>query len=100
MAIWAGGARVVKAFNTTGFSNMANPRYPESTATMFICGDDEGAKEVAAGLIRDVGFDPEDAGPLRMARYMEPFTLLMAQLAYEGTGGPELAYRFERLGTR
>jgi predicted dinucleotide-binding enzyme len=38
-----------------------------------------------------------DAGPLRMARYTEPFALLVAQLAYEGKGGPELAYRFERL---
>ncbi|HKD55245.1 MAG TPA: hypothetical protein VKB72_13600 [Steroidobacteraceae bacterium] len=26
----------------------------------------------------------------------EPFTLLVAQLAYEGRSGPELAYRFER----
>jgi len=43
-----------------------------------------------------VGFDPVDAGPLRIARYTEPFTLLVAQLAYEGDGGPELAYRFER----
>jgi 8-hydroxy-5-deazaflavin:NADPH oxidoreductase len=38
------------------------------------------------------------AGPLRIARYTEPFALLVAQLAYEGTGGPELAYRFERFG--
>lgn len=53
---------------------------------------------VAAELIRDVGFDPVDAGPLRMARYTEPFALLVAQLAYKGEGGPELAYRFERLG--
>jgi hypothetical protein len=30
------------------------------------------------------------------ARAGEPFALLVAQLAYEGTGGPELAYRFER----
>jgi predicted dinucleotide-binding enzyme len=44
-----------------------------------------------------VGFEPVDAGPLRMARNLEPFTLLIAQLAYEGKGGPELAYRFERL---
>jgi hypothetical protein len=36
-----------------------------------------------------------DAGPLRIARYTEPFALLVAQLAYEGTEGPELAYRFE-----
>ena len=57
---------------------------------------DEAAKELTATLIRDVGFDPVDAGPLRVARYLEPFTLLMGQLAYEGEGGPELAYRFER----
>lgn len=44
-----------------------------------------------------MGFDPVDAGPLRVARYVEPFTLLVAQLAYEGGGGPELAYRFERV---
>jgi hypothetical protein len=49
-------------------------------------------------LIRDVGFEPLDGGPLRMARYTEPFTLLVAQLAYEGDRGPELAYRFEWLG--
>ena len=37
------------------------------------CGDDQNAKEVAATLIRDVGFDPVNAGPLRIARYIEPF---------------------------
>lgn len=30
------------------------------------------------------------------ARYTEPFALLVARLAYEGEGGPELAYRFGR----
>ncbi|MGE5141656.1 MAG: hypothetical protein ACM3JD_19495 [Rudaea sp.] len=62
------------------------------------CGDDRRSKELAAGLIRDAGFDPVDAGPLCIARYTEPFTLLVGQLAYEGKGGPELAYRFERFG--
>ena len=33
--------------------------------------------------------------PLKMARYAEPFTLLVAQLAYEDERGPALAYRFE-----
>ena len=32
------------------------------------------------------------------SRSAEPFALLVAQLAYEGKGGPELAYRFERFG--
>jgi hypothetical protein len=33
---------------------------------------------------------------LRIAGYTEPFALLIGQLAYEGDGGPELAYHFER----
>lgn len=65
--------------------------------SLVYCGDHEGAKDVAARLSRDVGFEPVDAGPLRMARYAEPFTMLVAQLAYEGDRGPELAYRFEWL---
>jgi len=65
---------------------------------MAYCGDDDRAKDVAATLISDVGFEPVDAGPLRMARYLEPFALLMGQLAYEGDGGSEVAYRFERFG--
>ena len=43
-------------------------------------------------------FDPVDAGPLRIPRYTEPFALLIGQLAYEGEGGPELAYQFQRFG--
>ena len=68
--------------------------------SLVYCGDDADAKAVAAVLIRDVGFDPVDAGPLRVARYTEPFTLLVAQLAYEGDEGPALAYRFERYEER
>jgi len=66
--------------------------------SLVYCGDDGSGKDLAAELIRDVGFDPVDAGPLRIARYTEPFALLVGQLAYGGKGGPELAYRFERLG--
>jgi 8-hydroxy-5-deazaflavin:NADPH oxidoreductase len=66
--------------------------------SLVYCGDHERAKDVAATLVRDVGFDPVDAGPLRIARYMEPFSLLVGQLAYETEEGPELAYRFERFG--
>jgi predicted dinucleotide-binding enzyme len=66
--------------------------------SLVYCGDDSRSKRIVAKLIRDVGFDPVDAGPLRIARYTEPFALLVARLAYEGKGGPELAYRFERFG--
>jgi predicted dinucleotide-binding enzyme len=66
--------------------------------SLVYSGDDKGGKAVAAELIRDAGFDPVDAGSLQVARYTEPFALLVAQLAYEGKGGPALAYRFERFG--
>ena len=66
--------------------------------SLVYCGDDKRAKALAVTLIQDAGFAPVDAGPARIARYIEPFALLVAQLAYEGKGGPELAYRFERFG--
>jgi len=96
-------ARVVSAFNTVPsevlFDVYARRRRSRRPALVY-CGDDRRAKRVVAGLIRDVGFDPVDAGPLRTARYTEPFALLVARLAYEGDGGPELAYRFERFAAR
>jgi 8-hydroxy-5-deazaflavin:NADPH oxidoreductase len=94
-------ARVVSAFNTVPSEVLFavfEARREERRPSLVYCGDDSGSKEIAADLIRDVGFDPVDAGPLRIARYTEPFALLVAQLAYEGKGGPELAYRFERFG--
>ena len=93
-------AQVVSAFGTVPSEvlfSVFDARHQPNRPSMVYCGDDESAKEVAAGLIRDVGFDPVDAGPLRTARYLEPLSLLVAYLAYEGDGGPELAYRFERV---
>ena len=63
--------------------------------SMLLCGDDATARRTVTRLIRDLGFDPVDAGPLRSARFLEPFTLLIARLAYEGKRGPRLAYRFQ-----
>ena len=94
-------ARVVCAFNTVPSEvlfSVFGDRRKATRPSLVYCGDDAGGKGVAAELIRDVGFDPVDAGPLRIARYTEPFALLVGQLAYEGTAGPELAYRFEWLG--
>jgi len=97
------GAHFVAAFGTVPsevlfgvFEGRRKARRP----TLIYCGDDRRAKDVAARLIRDVGFEPLDAGPLRIARYTEPFTLLIAQLAYEGDRGPEVAYRFEWMGRK
>jgi 8-hydroxy-5-deazaflavin:NADPH oxidoreductase len=92
-------AHVVAAFNTVPSEVLFavfDARRRKNRPSLAYCGDHAPSKKVAAKLIRDVGFDPVDAGPLKVARYLEPFALLVAQLAYEGKGGPELAYRFER----
>jgi 8-hydroxy-5-deazaflavin:NADPH oxidoreductase len=94
-------ARVVSAFNTVPSEvlfGVFEARRKTTRPSLVYCGDESRSKGIAADLIRDVGFDPVDAGPLRIARYTEPFALLVAQLAYEGKGEPELAYRFERFG--
>jgi 8-hydroxy-5-deazaflavin:NADPH oxidoreductase len=94
-------AEVVAAFQTVPSEvlfGVYEARDRARRPSLVYCGDKQKAKHRAARLIRDVGFDPVDAGPLRIARYTEPFALLIAQLAYEGKGGPELAYRFEWFG--
>jgi predicted dinucleotide-binding enzyme len=94
-------ARVVAAFNTVPSEVLFSVFEAGQDATrpsLVYCGDDQDAKDLAVTLIRDTGFEPLDAGPLRIARYIEPFALLVAQLAYEGDAGPQLAYRFEWLG--
>jgi len=97
----APGAKVVAAFNTIPGEVLfpvfeardgAGPR-PD----LILCGDSAAAKKTAGRLIRDIGFNPVDAGKLRAARYTEPFGLVVSQLAYGGKDGPELAYRFIRM---
>jgi 8-hydroxy-5-deazaflavin:NADPH oxidoreductase len=96
------GAPVVSAFGSVP-SEVLFPVFAArgrgTPPHLVYCGDDHEAKEVTAGLIREVGFDPTDVGLLSSARYIEPFTMLIAKLAYEGDGGPELAYRFERFSS-
>ena len=92
-------ARIVGAFGTVPSEvlfDVFERRRRRDRPSLVYYGDDRRAKKVAATLIGDVGFEPVDAGPLRIARYAEPFTLLVAELAYERKGGPRLAYRFER----
>jgi 8-hydroxy-5-deazaflavin:NADPH oxidoreductase len=91
-------ALVVSAFNTVPSEvlfDVFETRHRARKPSLVYCGDEARSKDVAAELIRDAGFDPVNAGPLRIARYTEPFALLIGQLAYGGNAGPELGYRFE-----
>jgi predicted dinucleotide-binding enzyme len=93
VAGWSGGALVVKAFNTTGAENMADPLYGNQRATMFICGDDPEAKGTVTGLAEDLGFDVADVGPLSAARFLEPMALVWIRLAMAQGMGRDIAFK-------
>jgi predicted dinucleotide-binding enzyme len=82
----APGARVVKAFNTTGSENMDNPRFADGALMMPIAGDDAHAKQVVSQLAVELGFEPFDVGALATARYLEPFAMVWITLARGGLG--------------
>jgi 8-hydroxy-5-deazaflavin:NADPH oxidoreductase len=80
VAQWAAGARVCKAMNQIGAAMMDGPELP-AKPVMFVCGDDDEAKSVTAGLVNDLGFETVDAGQLTLARLLEPYALLWIHLA-------------------
>lgn len=94
VASWATGARVVKAFNTVGANIMENPKFDNGQPVLFYCSDDAQAKQMVQPLISDLGFNAQDAGPLRQARVLEAFALLWISLALKG--GREIAFQFMR----
>ena len=93
VADWAKGARVVKAFNSTGWENMANPLYQGEPTLMLICGDDEQAKAVVSQLTEALGFAAVDLGPLSAARLLEPFALVWIRLAVVQGLGRDFSFK-------
>ena len=63
------GTRLVRAFNTLSYMILAREASrSEPRLAIPIAGDDPAALEVAAGLVRDAGFDPVVVGKLVDAR--------------------------------
>lgn len=77
----AHGARVVKAFNSTGAENMADTSYPGGAPFMPVCGDDADARAKVVALATLIGFDAVDCGALSAARYLEPFAMTWIHMA-------------------
>ncbi|TVZ90409.1 NADPH-dependent F420 reductase [Streptomyces sp. BK340] len=83
------GAKVIKAFSSVLAPNHAHATMAEQQLFLPVAGDDELAKKTVIELATELGFDAVDAGPLSNARYIEPATELLIQLAYGkglGTG--------------
>jgi len=64
-------AHFVKGFSCMGFLVMVNPDFGGEKASMFYCGDNEGAKAEAAKIFQQFGHDLYDCGPCAAARALE-----------------------------
>lgn len=95
IAAMAPRARVVKAFNTTGFNNMADPLYGGEPTVMFYAGDDAEAKRVVRSLVEALGFDAVDVGGLARSRSLEHIAVVWIALATGGMGR-EIAFKLAR----
>jgi predicted dinucleotide-binding enzyme len=69
-------ARFVKAFNSVGNACMVNPHFKGGKPTMFICGNDEGAKRIVSGVLDQFGWETADMGGVEAARAIEPLCIL------------------------
>lgn len=65
-------AHVVKAFNTIFASLLDAEARQGKTPQVFVAGDNESAKSVVAELVRSIGFEPVESGPLSNSRFIEP----------------------------
>jgi 8-hydroxy-5-deazaflavin:NADPH oxidoreductase len=81
IALQAHGARVVKAFNSTGFENLADPQGPGGSLFMPVAGDDAEARHKVIALATLIGFDAVDLGSLAAARYIEPWAMVWIEMA-------------------
>jgi predicted dinucleotide-binding enzyme len=76
-------AHFVKAFNSVGAPEMVNPQFAGGIKpTMFICGNDEGAKKTVTGILDQFGWEIADMGSAESARAIEPLCILWCVLGF------------------
>lgn len=82
----APGSRVVKAFNQCHADvwAMQPPRFDGRSLIVPLAGDDPTGKDLVSGLVRDMGCEPRDVGPLHRARHLEAMAAIVIGLLYGG----------------
>jgi hypothetical protein len=74
-------ARVVKAFNIVGNADMVDPSFDGGPPSMFVAGNDDGAKRTVTEILKDFGWDVVDLGGIESSRYLEPMCLAWVMYA-------------------
>jgi predicted dinucleotide-binding enzyme len=69
-------AKFVKAFSCVGHACMYKPDFAGETPTMFICGNDELAKQKVSQILTSFGWETADFGKVESARAIEPLCIL------------------------
>jgi predicted dinucleotide-binding enzyme len=90
----APGARIVKTMNQVGFAVMSSTGGYPAPPAMFMAGDDPAAKELVGRLVKDLGFEVFDAGPLRQSRLLEPYAMLWIDQVLNRKGPASNAFGF------
>jgi hypothetical protein len=73
---WLPSSKVVKALNTVTARSMTNGRIGTEDLDMFIAGNDEGAKESVAEILRAWHWIVHDLGGIEQSKLLESFALL------------------------
>ena len=80
----APGAKVVKAFNTLNWTKMVDPASSGGPVSIPLVGDDAAARATVAELIKGMGLEPVDLGPLRFANTLEEMLVIWANARSHG----------------
>lgn len=75
-------AHFVKTFSSVGNGQFVNPQYKAGKPTMFICGNDDGAKKVVSQILEQFGWETADMGKVEAARAIEPLAMLWCVLGF------------------
>jgi len=75
-------AHLVKSFNSVGAGRMVNPAFKSGRPTMFICGNNDGAKVTVTKILDQFGWETADMGKVEAARAIEPLSMLWCILGF------------------
>lgn len=81
---WLPKAHVVKAFNTLTYLTMADPASSGGPVTIPVVGNDAAAKATVMKLIKSIGFQAADLGPIRYAHEVEGMLIVWANARIHG----------------